>query len=86
MCKFEKQLRKQPPHIRSHFNEVCNALKLGINPLSFGAKYLECFKDGIRRLSVRLSRSRRMILQETKGGLIPVWIGNHNEYDKWIRR
>jgi len=86
MSKFEKQLRKLPSHIRLHCNDIIKAIKGGISVSSLGAKYLECCKGDVRKLSVRLSRSYRLIIEDTESGLNPVWIGSHQEYDKWIRR
>jgi hypothetical protein len=86
MCKFHKQLRKLPPYIQSHYLEVCGKIESGVRVQELDAKQLARFKDGVRRLSVRLSSSHRVVLQMTSAGFSPEWIGTHQGYDKWITR
>jgi hypothetical protein len=86
MCKLDKQLRKQPPHIRTRFLKLVDGLGRGMKIRNMRAKHLERFKDGERRLSVRLSVSHRAVLMVTENGLVPEWVGTHLEYDIWMRR
>ena len=86
MSRFQKQIVKLPNHIRRNYSTICDRLDSGASMRSLGVKKIERFKDGVDCLSIRLSRSHRMVLLMTESGPVPEWIGTHQEYDKWLSR
>jgi hypothetical protein len=85
MTKIQKELEKMPPSVQASVKKICTKIREGISIRDLGAKPIERFKDSSRYLSIPAAGSYRLIVQRTKTGLVPVWVGTHQKYDKILK-
>lgn len=79
MSKFDKRVKKLPAYIKAKCFEKIEAATQGASWAELDAKKVECCSD---LFSVRLNIDYRLLLRLTTCGLVPEWVGSHQQYDK----